>query len=61
MLHEPQRAHNQVRRPFALGRLELELHLTGGVELHPSSERAGRVRPVQALGQMEIAQVNLLI
>jgi len=34
-LHELWRAHDQMRCPVAPRRLELELHLTGGVELNP--------------------------
>lgn len=34
-LHEPQRAHDQVRRPVTPRRLEPEPHLAVGVDLHP--------------------------
>jgi len=34
-LHELQRAHDQVRGSIAPRRLELELDLAGGVDLHP--------------------------
>jgi hypothetical protein len=34
-MHELQRAHHQVRGAVAPRGLELELHLPGGVELHP--------------------------
>jgi len=40
-LHELQRAHHQMRRAVAPRRLELELDLAGGVELHPFVRQRG--------------------
>ena len=39
-LHELQRAHDQVRGSVAPRRLEFELHLAGGIELHPAARGA---------------------
>ena len=48
-LHELQRAHHQVRRAIAPRRLELQLHLTGGVDLHPL---VGQRRPGDVAAQL---------
>ena len=48
-LHELQRAHDQVRGAVAPRRLELELHLPGGVELHPF---VGERRPRDVAAQL---------
>jgi hypothetical protein len=48
-LHELQRAHDQVRGAVAPRCLELELHLAGGVELHPL---VGQRRPGDVAAQL---------
>ena len=48
-LHELQRAHDQMRGAVAPRRLELELHLPGGVELHPF---VGERRPRDVAAQL---------
>lgn len=48
-LHELQRGHDEVSRTIAPRRLELQLHLPGGVELNPL---VGQSRPGDVAAQL---------
>jgi hypothetical protein len=58
-LHEYERRHHQVRGAIAPRRLELQLHLAGGVELNPfvRQRRSGDVA-AQLLQPLAVVRIN---